>query len=108
MYRNHRFQTYVTPVLEAWINEQARERQVSASIIICDCVHAAWKRDTEDSLRPANDPARQLLFATIALDALLMANPDETLRERAVAAYHRKLETLGMIAPRTKGGEDGA
>ena len=108
MYRDRRFQTYVTPILEAWINELARERQVSVSIVICDCVHAAWQRDTEDTIRPVNDPARQRLFATIALDALLMSHPDETLRERTVAAYHRKLEALGMIASRAKRGDNGA
>ncbi|MGV3555275.1 MAG: hypothetical protein ACO1OD_08470 [Croceibacterium sp.] len=109
MNRDRRFQTYVTPRLEAWIRDQARERRVSASIIICDCVFAAWQRTIEDDLpTPAIDPARQGVFATVALDALLSHHPDETLRERTIAAYHRRLEKLGMIARRAQRGEDEA
>ena len=109
MQRDHRLVTYVTPLIADWIREQARERRVSASIVVCDCVFAAWERATEAALRtPATDPARQNVFITVALDALLSHHPDETLRERTVAAYHRRLEKLGMVAPRTQGGEDEA
>lgn len=109
MQRDHRLVTYVTPLIADWIRDQARERRVSASIIICDCVFAAWERSAEAGLRPsAADPARQNVFITVALDALLSHHPDQTLRERTVAAYHRRLEKLGMIAPRTSGGEDEA
>lgn len=109
MQRDHRLVAYVTPLIADWIREQARERRVSASIIVCDCVFSAWERATEVNLRtPATDPARQNVFITVALDALLSHHADETLRERTVAAYHRRLEKLGMVAPRTQGGEDEA
>lgn len=109
MQRDFRLQTYVTPHLAQWIRDQARERRVSASIIICDCVFAAWQRATEADLRtPATDPERQRVFFTVALDVLLTHHSDETLRERTIAAYHRRLEHIGMIAPRPAGGEDEA
>ena len=103
MNRDRRFQTYVTPALEAWIKELAAERQVSASIVIGDCVHAAWQRDKEGNDSPGGtNPERQRVFFTVALDALLMHHEDETLRDRTVAAYHRRLEKLGLIPTRTR------
>ena len=45
------------------------------------------------------------MFATVALDALLTHHSDETLRERTLAAYHRRLERLGLIPASGKGGE---
>ena len=107
MYRDRRFQTYVTPTLEAWIRKLAAERQVSTSIIIGDCIFDAWHRATEADLKtPATDPVRQNIFITVALDALLTHHPDTTLRERTVAAYQRRLKKLGLIAPRPQGGDD--
>ena len=109
MYRDRRFQTYVTPTLEAWIRDLARERQVSASIIICDCVHAAWQRHTDAHDNPGGtSPERQRIFFTVALDALLMSHEDETLRDRTVAAYHRRLEKLGLIPARSREADDEA
>lgn len=107
MQRDRRLQTYVTQEIAAWIETQARERRVSTSIVIGDCVHAAWHRDQEADMRtPATDPVRQNIFITVALDALLTHHPDTTLRERTVAAYHRRLERLGLVAPRPAGGDD--
>jgi hypothetical protein len=48
------------------------------------------------------------VFATVALDALLAHHSDETLRERTLVAYHRRLERLGLIPASGKGGEDEA
>ena len=107
MYRDRRFQTYVTPTLETWIRQVAADRQVSTSIVIGDCVFDAWHRAIEANLKtPATDPVRQNIFITVALDALLTHHPDSTLREKTVAAYQRRLEKLGLVAPRPQGGDD--
>lgn len=109
MLRHLRFVTYVTPLIGDWIRAQARERRVSASIVICDCVYDAWHRATEADLKtPATDPVRQNIFITVALDALLTHHDDPTLRERTVAAYQRRLERLGIVAPRPEGGSNEA
>ena len=46
--------------------------------------------------------ARQLVFLTTALDALLASHSDDTLRKRTHAAYHRRLAQLGFIPSREK------
>ena len=107
MLRDQRFQTFVTPLIAGWVKDQARERRVSESIVICDCLFDAWHRATEADLRtPATDPVRQNIFITVALDALLTHHDDPTLRERTVAAYQRRLERLGIVAPHPEGGSD--
>jgi hypothetical protein len=107
--RHQSLQTYVPPLIADWVREQARIKQVSASIVVRDLLVAAWTRENDAELRPAGtDPQRQGVFATVALDALLSHHPDETLRERTIAAYHRRLERLGLVLPRTAGGEDEA
>lgn len=109
MQRHHRFVTYVTPLIAEWIRKQSDERRVSASIVIGDCIFDAWHRATEADLRtPATDPVRQNIFITVALDALLTHHPDTTLRDKTVAAYQRRLERLGIVAPRPMGGDDEA
>lgn len=108
MKRNRSIQTYVTPLIEEWIKAQARERGVSSSIVVGDCIHDAWHREMEADIRtPATDPVRQNIFITIALDALLTFHPEADLRERTIAAYHRRLVRLGLVAPRPEGGEYG-
>ena len=109
MQRHHRFVTYVTPLIAEWIKTQADERRVSSSIVIGDCIFDAWQRDTEADLRtPATDPVRQNIFITVALDALLTHHSVLDLREQTVAAYQRRLERLGLVAPRPQGGHDEA
>ncbi len=109
MQRHRSLQTYVPPLIADWIRGQARSREISVSIIVRDLLVAAWTRDNDSHPRPTGtDPERQRVFITVALDALLTHHSDETLRERTIAAYHRRLEHLGMIAPRTEGGEDEA
>jgi hypothetical protein len=106
MQRNCRFQTYVTAPVADWIRAEAQDRRVSCSIVISDCLFDFWQRHMDAQLRhPATDPVRQNVFITVALDALLTHHPDPTLRERTVAAYHRKLERLGLVAPRPVGGD---
>lgn len=109
MQRDHRFVTYVTPLIADWVSAQARERRVSASIVIGDCIFDAWNRDTEANLKtPATDPVRQNVFISVALDALLANHRDPELRDRTVAVYRHRLERLGLAAPRPQGGSDEA
>ena len=108
MKRNRSIQTYVIPLIEEWIKAQARERGVSSSIVVGDCIYDAWHREMEADIRtPATDPVRQNIFITVALDALLTFHPEADLRERTIAAYHRRLVRLGLVAPRPEGGDYG-
>ena len=108
MKRNHCLQTYVTAQVDDWIKAKARERGVSSSIVVGDCIHDAWLRDMEADLRtPATDPVRQNIFITVALDALLTYHPETDLRDLVVDAYHRRLVRLGLVAPRPAGGDHG-
>ncbi|AWW72929.1 hypothetical protein CD351_00640 [Erythrobacter sp. KY5] len=86
----------------------AREREVSISVVVGDRIHDEWLRKTgADSRTPATDPVRQNIFIGVALDALLTYHPEADLRERTIAAYHRRLIRLGLVAPRPEGGEHG-
>ena len=106
MQRHQSLQSYVPPLIADWIRKQARLKQVSVSIVVRDLLVAAWTRDNNALLRPTGtDPERQRVFATVALDALLAHHPDATLRERTLAAYHRRLERLGLVQASGKGGE---
>ena len=109
MQRHQSLQSYVPRLIADWIRDQARLKQVSVSIVVRDLLVAAWTRDNNAPLRPTGtDPERQRVFATVALDALLAHHPDATLRERTLAAYHRRLERLGLVQASGKGGEDEA
>jgi hypothetical protein len=91
-------QTYVPPLIADWIREQARVRKTSVSVVVRELLVAAWNREIEPGSRPSGtDPARQLVFMTVALDALLMHHNDPTLRERTLAEYHRRLAALGLF-----------
>ena len=108
MQRQHRFVTYVTPHIAEWIKAQAESRRVSSSIVIGDCIFDSWQRDVEGHHdKPGTDPVRQNIFITVALDALLTHHPVPDLREQTVAAYQRRLERLGIVAPRPQGGSYG-
>jgi hypothetical protein len=91
-------QTYVPPLIADWIREQARVKETSVSVVVREVLVAAWNRELEPDARPSGpDPARQLVFMTVALDALLMHHDDPALRERTLAAYHRRLAALGLF-----------
>lgn len=93
-----KLQAYVPALIADWIREQAEHRQVSVSIVVRDLLVAAWTRENDAEARPAStDPERQRVFMTVALDALLAHHEYPTLRERTLAAYHRRLAKLGLI-----------
>ncbi len=108
MQREHRFVTYVTPLIAEWIKTQAEARRVSSSIVIGGCIFDTWQRDVEGHHdKPGTDPVRQNIFITVALDALLTHHPVPDLRVRVVDAYHRRLVRLGLVAPRPEGRDHG-
>lgn len=92
-------QTYVPPQIVDWIRDRAQERSTSVSVVIRDLLIVGWTRDSELTLRPPEtDPARQLVFITVALDAILTHHDNPTLRERVLAAYHRRLAKLDLVS----------
>ena len=103
MQRYRVLQTYVPPLIADWILEQSNTRDTSVSVVIRDHLVTAWNRHNDSADRPGgSDPARQLVFLTTALDALLAIHPDDNLRKRTHAAYHRRLAQLGFIPARAK------
>ena len=105
----HSLQAYVPPLIADWIKQQATIRSTSVSVVVRELLVAAWTRDNDPTLRPTGaDPERQRVFMTVALDALLAHHDDPTLRERTLAAYHRRLTKLGLVATPVSGGEDEA
>ena len=109
MDRHLSLQTYVPRLIADWVKEQARDQKVSVSIIVRDHLVDVWQRENAPrGKRAALDPARQNLFITVALDALLASNPDAQLPQRTHEAYRRRLERLGLSAASTSGGGDEA
>ena len=109
MHHYHSLQTYVPPLIADWIKQQAEARSTSVSVVVRELLVTAWTRDNDQVLRPTGaDPERQHVFMTVALDALLAHHDDPTLRERTLAAYHRRLAKLGLVATPVRGGEDEA
>lgn len=109
MLRHTSLQTYVPPLIAQWVRDNAQAREVSLSIVVRDLLVAAWTRENEGRNRPGgSDPERQRIFFTVALDALLMNHPDASLRDRTIAAYHRRLEKLGFVPARARETNDEA
>lgn len=105
MTRHDRLQTFVPLPVATWVRRQAADQRESVSIFIRDLIVAAWQRDNEVKDRPAGlDPARQGVFISVALDALLASHPDVTLRDRTHEAYRRRLERLGLPVGANMGG----
>ena len=97
MDRHLSLQTYVPRLIADWVKQQARDQNVSVSIIVRDHLVEVWQRENAPkSKRAALDPARQSLFITVALDALLSSHPDGQLRQRTHEAYARQLARRGL------------
>lgn len=104
-----KLQAYVPPLINDWIRDQAALRETTVSVVVRELLVTAWTRDNDQVLRPTGtDPERQHVFMTVALDALLAHHDDPTLRERTLAAYHRRLAKLGLVATPVRGGSDEA
>ena len=87
-------QTYLPPHIADWVGDEAARVQLSKSLwignMIIDLYRGQEMRD--EARKNAEKVRKQLTFITCALDGLLAANPDPTLRERVHAAFRRKLE----------------
>lgn len=109
MTQYQKLQAYVPPLIIDWIRDQAAVRETTVSVVVRELLVTAWTRDSDQVLRPAGaDPERQHVFMTVALDALLAHHDDPTLRERTLAAYHRRLAKLGLVSAPIRGGDDEA
>ena len=103
MQRYRVLQTYVPPLIADWILEQSNTRDTSVSVVIRDHLVTAWNRDNDSADRPGGgDPARQMVFLTTALDALLASHSDDNLRKRTHAAYHPRLAQPGFLPAHAK------
>ncbi|MBN9504748.1 MAG: hypothetical protein J0I69_01875 [Altererythrobacter sp.] len=97
MDRHLSLQTYVPRLIADWVKQQARDQNVSVSIIVRDHLVDVWQRENAPkNKRAALDPTRQNLFITVALDALLSSHPDGQLRQRTHEAYARQLARRGL------------
>ena len=106
MTRQDRLQTFVSLSVGNWVRQCAADHGVSVSVFIRDLIVAAWQRDNEAKERPAGlDPARQAIFISVALDALLASHSDASLRDRTHEAYRRRLERLGLPVNASMGGQ---
>ncbi|WP_417322395.1 hypothetical protein [Erythrobacter aureus] len=108
MQRHQSVQSYVPPLIADWIKGLAQTKEVSVSVVVRDLLIAAWNRENDTADRPGGtDPGRQMVFMTVALDALLAAHADTALREKTIAAYHRRLVKLGFIpSPKKEAGHE--
>lgn len=105
MTRHDRLQAFVPLPVSTWVRQRAADQGESVSIFIRDLIVAAWQRENEAKNRPAGlDPARQAIFISVALDALLASHPDASLRDRTHEAYRRRLERLGLPVNANMGG----
>lgn len=94
MARNIPVQTYLPPHIADWVGDEAARVQLSKSLwigkMLIDLYRGQEMRD--EARKNAEKVRKQLTFITCALDGLLAANSDPTLRERVHAAFRRKLE----------------
>lgn len=92
MYR-FSLQCYVSEDIAIAVRRAADERHMSVSQWLKNIIIETL----DDQNRSANDQLlRQTIFASIALDAILAEHPNDKLRDRAFAAYHRQLERHGL------------
>lgn len=108
---NHiRLQTFVPYPVARWVREQANTQNESVSIFIRDLVMGAYRAqelDQNEALK-SDERDRETVFASVALDAILAAHPDSSLRQKTHDAYVRRLQRLGLSAPSGNGGQDEA
>lgn len=99
-------QTYLSYPLSQWVRSEADELGECVSIFIRDLIMAAYIAQDKDQNGDLNDldKARETVFASVALDAILTAHPDSSLRQKAHDAYARRLQRLGLAPAAIKGG----
>ena len=96
MYR-FSLQCYVSKDIAIAVRRAADERHMSVSQwlknVIIETLDDDQNRSVDEQL------LRQTIFASIALDAILAEHPNDKLRDRAFAAYHRQLKRHGLTRP---------
>lgn len=101
MIKNKSVQAYLPSHIVAWIDSEAKRAKATRSqwigTVMTDLFQGQGIRDEarENTLRIR----QQLAFAMCALDGLLDAHPDTTLRQRVTEAFHRRIEReqLGSV-----------
>ena len=98
MSQHIRLQTFLPYPIAEWVRNSAADHGESVSIFIRDLIVAAFQR--EMGIAPADDRIdrieRHSLFVSVALDALLTAQSDTSLRQRTHDAYARQLARRGL------------
>lgn len=105
---NHiRLQAFVPYYIAKWIREEAESHNESVSICVRDILVAAHYSHENDQgeVLTAAERIREAVFASVALDAILSAHPDSSLRQKAHDAYARRLERLGLGSASLGGGK---
>lgn len=91
-------QTYLSYPLAQWVRSEADDLDECVSVFIRDIIMAAYvaqDKDRNSDLKDL-DKVRETVFASVALDAILTAHPDSSLRQKTHDAYARRLERLGL------------
>ncbi|WP_422342838.1 hypothetical protein [Parasphingorhabdus sp.] len=103
-------QTYLSYPLAQWVRSEADDHGECVSVFIRDLVMAAYITQEGAGSGALNDldHAREIIFSSVALDAILTAHPDSSLRQKTHAAYARRLERLGLVPASLNGGGDEA
>lgn len=100
-------QVHVSNDLAVRVRAAARRREISVSEWIRSLLSQACDDDDYVSRleHSVERIARQSVFMTVGVDALLAGHPDPELRERAHQAYARKCRELGLVTSTDEGGE---
>jgi hypothetical protein len=85
----HHLACYVTPELFEAFGKLARSRHMTVTGLLRKLVVAEVEGAT---LLPPAEAERNLLFMARALDGLLEAHPDKTLRDRIITAWNEEIE----------------
>jgi hypothetical protein len=89
-------QIYLSTELDTAARAAAKRAGDTLSGWVRQCIDNALDASDE---RPLARIERDLVFATVALDALLLAHDDDRLRDRTLKAFHRKLERRSALNP---------
>lgn len=92
MLKRYHLACYVTQDLFDAFGKLAKSRQMTVTGMLRRLVIAELDGAT---LLPPAEAERNLLFIARALDGLLEAHPDKTLRDRIVAAWNNEIEQGG-------------
>ena len=92
MIRRHQITCYLSRQSLDELKQQARVEGVSLSAWIRQIISANLAQNPTEAIE---DLADRMLFATLALEALLSAHPDKALYEQVTKAWHIAREDGG-------------